>query len=488
MAKVTNSLVTKQMPWHANMTELNHLGAALIAKPHVFEGKMDKLFTSQMYSDNSMTTILKELGAEETIGKSEWEWQLKGANERPLVVIENVEPVSNTQLGSYKSTFKLKLDENWFVAGDILTPGAANKKYQVRIQENPVRHGNGWVYIVRGMWDDDATFLPQTYVSSGTKWGKLYAQYEEGGEQSGSTQYSLPLSLANRMSRFRKHFRITGDAAQEVLAVQIPDSKGTMHKSWVKYSEVEFWQQWYRELERGAWYSRSSKTIDGSTGRPIYSGPGIQEQLEDSHIHNYSHLTAKLIEEYLMDIFYSRVKPGTKRKIKVFTGEYGMLTFNRAMQDLLEKKGWMIANSNFNPVQKTKSEYNDNAYSVGYQFVKYIMQNGAELELVHNPLYDDKTINFEIDPVTGYPVESMRFTFLDFSGDAGSSNIKIMNKADSLKLGYINGLQTPFGPVNNGAMAHSGDYYEMHVAKQCGIHINDVGRCGELILKRVATV
>src|SRR5690606_4185296 len=136
----------------------------------------------------------------------------------------------------------------------------------------------------------------------------------------------------------------------------------------------------------------------------------------------YSELTAKLIEEYLMDIFYSRVKPGSGRKIKVFTGEYGMLLFNRAMQDLLDKRGWFIANDNFNPVQKTKSDYNTNAYSYGYQFVKYIMHNGAELELVHNPLYDDRSIHFEIDPITGYPVESMRFTFLDFSSSDGASN------------------------------------------------------------------
>jgi len=37
--KVQNKLIVKQMPWHANMTEMNNLGAALIAKPDVFEGK-----------------------------------------------------------------------------------------------------------------------------------------------------------------------------------------------------------------------------------------------------------------------------------------------------------------------------------------------------------------------------------------------------------------------------------------------------------------
>ena len=58
------------------------------------------------------------------------------------------------------------------------------------------------------------------------------------------------------------------------------------------------------------------------------------------------------------------------------------------------------------------------------------MANGAELELIHNPLYDDREINFEIDPITGYPTESMRFTFLDFSdeGNAVPGNIKYMKR------------------------------------------------------------
>ena len=89
------------------------------------------------------------------------------------------------------------------------------------------------------------------------------------------------------------------------------------YKSWIRYAEVEFFQQWYRELELGRWYSRSTNGVRGGTGRNVKSGPGLQQILEDSHIERYSHLTAKLIEEYLMDIFYGRVKPGKNVILKV---------------------------------------------------------------------------------------------------------------------------------------------------------------------------
>jgi len=482
MANVESRLITKRMPWHANMTEMNHLGAALIAKPEIFESKLTKLFTAFQYSDNPLTSILSQFGMERSSNSTEWEWSLKSATTRPLVVLENVEPASNLKPGVGKTPFRIKLDENWFIAGDVLSPGTSNKKYQCRIQEAPFRHGSGWVYEVRLMNDDFAAYLPLQYLAAGTQWAKLYSQYEEGGQQSGSTQYSLPISMKNRMSRYRKQYMVTGDAANEVLAVKIPDSKGTMQNSWIKYAEVEYWQQWYKELERGSWYSRSTNSVLGSTGRPIYSGPGIQEQLEDSHVHRYSHLTSTLIEEYLMDIFYSRVKPGAGRKIKAFTGEYGMLIFHRAIQDWMNKSGFIKNVEVF--TDKVASPLHANALSAGYQFVKYRMANGAELDLVHNPLYDDREINFEIDPITGFPKESMRFTFLDFSGEGTSSNLSMVNKTNGMSLTYIQGLQSPYGPVTKGPSAHSGDYYEMHVKKQCGIHIEDVSRCGELILSR----
>lgn len=481
MARLQNKLITKALPWHANMTELNHLGAALLAKPHVFESKMTQLFSAHRYSDNPLTFMLSGK-SERTINQTAWEWEKKGASTRPLVLVENVELAANTTPGRFKQNFKIKLDEDWYIPGDIIHPGTSNKKYQVRIQTQPYRQGNGWIYEVRGMWDDPQMFLPTQYLQPGTQWAKLFAQYEEAAEQSGSTQYSLPIAMQNRMSRFRKTYRVTGDAANEVLAVKIADSTGKFHDSWIKYAEVEYWEQWYRELERGHWYSRSTDTVLGANGRPIYSGPGVQEQLEDSHVHYYSVLTARLIEEYLMDIFYSRVKPGKDRHIKAFTGEYGMIQFHRAIMEWQQKKGFIqVVDKLF--VDKTSSEYHENGLVAGYQFVKYRMANGATLELIHNPLYDDREINFEIDPVTGYPMESQRFTFLDFSKEK-EGNIVLMNKANSFKLGYVAGLQSPYGPTNNKIMSHSGDYYDMHVQKQQGIHIDDVGRCGELILRR----
>ena len=484
MATLGSKLLTREQKWNANMTEQNHLGAALIARPHKLMGAMNQIFSSQnYYSGNPLSaSLMGSTVGEETIANTSWEWELKNANTRPLVVLENVEPVSNTTPGKYKKTFKIKLDENWYLPGDVLFPGTSNKKYQVRVQNQGQKHGDGTVYTVRLNSDNPNDFLPVTYLQPGQQWGKLFSQYEEAAEQSGSTVFSMPIAFMNRMSKFRKEYRITDYASTEVLSVAIPDSNGGYHNMWMKYAEVEYWKQWYQELERGFWYSRSADTVLGANGRPVRMGPGLQEQLEDSHIHYYSNLTTKLIEEYLMDIFYSRTAPGRGREIVGYTGEFGMLQFHRAIQSWVDKGGFIKNVEVYTkPVQ---SAYHVNALEAGHQYTKYHMANGASLTLMHNPLYDDREINFEIDEITGFPVESQRITFLDFSGKGKGSNIKLMNKKDGFAFTYVEGLYGPYGPKNGGTSAHSGSYYEMHVEKSCGVHVEDVTKCGELIFQR----
>ncbi len=489
MATRGSKLITAEKEWSANLTERNHLGRALLIAPHKMMDKVGQLFSAQnLYSDNPLSSMLKQIkGGELEIEGTEWEWELKGANMRPLVVTENVEPISNKTPGRFRRPFKIKLDENWYKTTDVIGPGASGGKYLCMIQDGPVKHGDGWVYTVQLISKNDNDFLPVKYLTTNQTWNKYFSPSGEAAEKGGSTQFSLPISLRNKLSKYRKEYRVTDYASTETLRVAIPDSTGNYHKSWIRYADVEFLQQWHREKEIARWYSRSSDTIMQDNGRPFQMGPGIQEQLEDSHTHRYSTLTTKLIEEYLMDIFYGRVKPGRQgRSIIGFTGEYGMLEFHRAIETKVGANGFIRNVEVY--TDKVKSDLNPNALEYGYQYVKYNMANGASLQLVHNPLCDDPYLHSEIDEITGKPVESMRMTFLDFSGDAGKSNIKVTKKKGGDFFNYVCGNYGPYGPASPaakfGMSAHAGDYYEMHIGCHEGIHIEDVTKCGELIFSR----
>lgn len=481
MATLGSRLITKQAEYHSNLTDLNNLGRMAMLAPHKMMGKMSQLFSAQnLYSNNPLSTMIKSIsGGEIEIDTLDWEWEMEGADTRPLIVIENIEPASNLTLGKYKRKFRIKLDENWYKTTDVLSATLHGKRYNLAIIGGPVRHGDHYAYDVKLITKDDNDFVPLELVRPGAQWIKGYSISGEAAEKGGSTQFSGNLAFRNKLSKYRKEYRITDYASTAVLRVAMPDANGNLQKTWIRYADVKFMKQWYEELEFARWYSKSGDIVQDN-GRPFQLGPGIQEQLQDSHIEYYNQLSTSLLDQYLMDIFYGRVAPGSAgRNITAFTGEYGMAEFHRAVSDVMERRGLIRNIEVF--TDKVSSPYNNNAYAFGMQFVQYNLTNGGSLRLIHNPLYDNRQINSEIDPISGKPVESMRFTFLDFAGD-GKSNIKVTKKKDGDFFTYVCGNYTPYGPAKRNAFAsHGGDYYEMHIGTHEGIHIEDVTKCGELI-------
>ena len=486
-SNISKLIVTRQPFIEANFTEANHLGKAMLTRPEKIFPIMTTIFSSKDYfSDNPLFSSLFNTKRFTYVDSREFEWDIMGNETRPLVVTEKVE--TSTQPGIGNSTFRIVLDENWYMPGDVLTPGTVNKKYQARIQAGPIKHGTGWVYVMQLVDPDPANYIPVSYLEPGTRWTKMFSVYGEMSDQAGSTQFAMPMSLRANIGRLKKQYAVSGDVASDdnrgkALAVTLVDQKGNKYTSWIKYVEAMYWKQWYREIERYIWYGRyGGGVLKDSNGRPVDTSPGIQQQLEDSNIHYYSKLSSKLLEEYLMDIYYSRIKPGSRKRIRVYTGEAGMLEFNRAMQELIAAGQWYLAGTNFNPMEKVKSQYHSNAYSVGYQFTIYKMANGAEVEVIHNPIYDDVEIHLERHPITGYPLESYRMTFLDFEGENFDNNVLLVRKRNAFKLGYYNGMTTPWGPVNKQQISHKGDWYEVIMQDEFGVVVKDVTRCGELIL------
>ena len=486
---VNYSFLTSQMPISEKMVETNHLGAALKARPHILKSAVDELFATKMYSGNALSSTLMSGKKVETIEQTTWSYQLMGGRCRPTTILASeYNPSTGAGAGRGKTPITLYGDFGGYLAGDIIAPTNGNKEYQCRLIYDAQQVGNRFKYIVRPMQDSLSGTIPARYLTAGAQWGKLFSIYEEGSDQSGSTSFNTSIGLTGSMSRFRKMYKITSDAKNEALGVQIQAKtpNGGMAKTnyWIKYAELVYWQQWYMELDKGYWYTRNTKTVLGSNGRPILSGAGIQQQLTSGVRHYYNTLTAELIQEFVMDMRYGRILPGSNNTIYAYTGEYGLHAFSNALSNNASKQPiFTMLTDNF--VRKADAPYTQHGLSYGAQFVEYVMPNGVKLKLIHNPVYDDPEINGEIDPLTGKPIESMRFTFLDVAGSGQDANITLVNKKNGFKNWYVGGSDGPFGPITNGALgSHSGDYYEMHLLDMQGINLNDPTKCGELILQR----
>lgn len=467
------------------MIDKNHLGKSFYEKSDIFEDIMGQIFsTKNFYADNPLMSTLTSMGSTRTLESDTHEWKLMGASIRPLVVIENMDS-TNTMKGAGQSEFKLKLDEDWYSPGDVISPG--NPNILCRIQHEAYREGNGWVYTLRLVNDKSEKFVPAEYFKPNTPWSKLYSSYGEADIQDGSTIFSTPLILRTTLGKIRKKYAITDYSMNMVLAVKLRDQQGNTYDNWMRYAEAQYWQQWEREKETALWYSRYADSIKSATAYNVSTFPGVHEQIEGGLTYTYSTFNAQMIEEFMMDCFFGRVKPGEGRKIKAYTGEYGMRAFHKAMAKELGQPfggSFTVIGNNFSQVEKVSSEFHSNAYSLGYQFVQYRMPNGGILELVHNPIYDDPYINSQRDPITGVPYESMRFTFLDFEDANGGNNIELLERKDGFKYGYVNGLVGPTGPANGGNISHSGEFYSMHASKIFGVKVIDPTRCGQLIFAR----
>ena len=482
MANINFQAKIRHRPWHANDTEMNHLAKAGLITSEKLSRKLERQFISRMNTYNP----LEAYGAEnpravERIRQTYVEWELMGASDRPLVVMEDLAP-TNVRKGLGKTNFQLKLDTNWWKVGDVIAP--ANKKYLLRVQKNPVLAGigsnSGFIYEVVMHEDDPTLFLPNQYVAPGQRFAKLFSTYGEGSDSAGSTHFAMPFSLRTQTSTIKKEYKITGDAhLKGVLEIALMDETGKVHDSkWIRYADAEFKAQFSREKEMIRWYGRESNTTPDTTGRPVRTGAGIEQLMESGHLYYYNKLTTKLIQEYLMDIFYNRV--GFKsRYVVAYSGEYGALALHSALDNDAQKfltQDTTIIND------VSGSEFNANAYEFGRQFTRYRGPNGIIFDIKHNPCYDDTSKQWLIDPITGKPAESQKFTFFDFMTDGGSANLSLLEVVDGKKSGYVAGLTNPFGPNMGQLMSNSEDAYTMIEYEECGVKVHDVSRCGQLRL------
>ena len=481
----------KELSW-ANYTMENHLGYNAYIKPtQIAQDAVQFIATTKSLSKGitPLMDLTKGQGKTITIDTREWEWKLYGTSCRPAIVIENVED-GNETCGIQFTKFKLKLDSDYYVIGDVLAPRGP-KQFQARIQEEPIPDGNGYIYTLALMTDDPTFYLPSKFLQPGEQWKKMFSTYSEARVGAGSTMYneSPYFIMRSWLTHTAKKYRITGDAARARLVVRplIVDSKtGKTDKGsdmWYHYAEAVAEREWKEEQEYILMYSRSTKkVIDEQTGLPVNQGPGLQELMEEGNVHYYNNFTIRLVENFLRDIFFNRVKP-ENRNIYMLTGQIGLEMFDKAVKNIVngnfsDQAVYYIDDSG-NKVDRSQG----GTLSYGNYYKAYNMQWGTLIP-VWFPLYDDLEKHTEINPDTGYPTESQRFTFLNLGlGDGMTSdNIMYVERKDSESFGYMCGTYTPYGPnKGNMPMSYPGDYFDVYRTKQLGIQLTDPKLTGELI-------
>ena len=419
------------------------------------------------------------MGRSKEIGNREYDWHLQGDDEKAVAISGNF-----GEYGANRASFRVKFKEKWFANQEVLV--LDDRDYRVRVMEDPYFDGNAWIYTMRQVGTATAA-IPTALLEAGKEMSKEYTTVPEFST-GGNTTFSAPFKMRNHLSTLRKSYTVTRSAATDALVIQLADPNNPGKKStvWTRYAEWEAMAQWYREIERSYWYSTFSSDANGVTdmlgnnGLPVYEGAGIREQIAPANIRNYTQLTENIIRDFLIDLSYN-VMPESSREFVAFTGEYGFAEFDKAMKTAASN--WTLVDSKF----VTGSGQN---LALGGQFKTYMGLNGTKITLKHLPLYDNTIINRKFHAETGRPLESYRFTFLDFGMAGGESNIQAVHKKGSKDMmWHTAGSVDPFGNTAksvNTMRSDNLDGYSVHMLTECGVMIKNPMACGELICTNAA--
>jgi hypothetical protein len=479
MNKAVNDLQLYKTKWHAGLTEMNHLKSAFVAKPHVVSTMVSRLLGRT--GMQPLQYLTDGMGRKEEIGDVEYEWYLEGDDEKPIRIAANLGDGGATP-GIQGTTFRVVLEERWFVGGDILLPDDTSRRFQVRVTRDPESYGgNQWMYTLEMITPDPLAFMPLDLIQPGKQFSKEYSASGEDGKPSHTT-FSFPFKMRNFLTTLFKEYSVTRSAATEVMCIAVNGPNGESTTMWTRYAEWKYMVQYYMELERMYWFGRYNRTAQGNVrhvqanNRPIYMGAGIWEQISKSNRREYTTLTKDVVLDFLIDLSYN-VLDNSDRHFVAFTGEFGFVEFDRAMREDAAQYTLMPSN--------TFIGGSGQEMILQGQFVQYKGPNGITLTLKKLPLYDNITTERQMHWKSGRPITSYRFTILDFGRKDGKSNITKVYKKDSEQImwhtaGSVDPMGRP-GKSSNEMRSNGRDGYSVYCLSESGIRIDNPTSCGELI-------
>lgn len=486
---ILNNLQLYKGKWFSDLVAEDMLSNAMLTKPYEVSTIVSYVFgTKDDGYSSSLDAITGGLGNVMSIDQRQFEWNVMIDSDRAVTIRSakwqgteiTAANASSIMAGIGNTPIQLWLEDKWFGPGATLE--FDDKEFQVRVSGAPYQDGNEWVYTVFVADGQPSSYIPSELLLAGRQVSRLASAYEEYSEEADILNYSTHFKMRNHLTTMRLSYDITGTAYSTVLAIALKDPKtGKTSYLWSDYQEWKAMREWTKRLERGLVYNKSNVRPDGTTdvvgsnGRPVYIGAGLLQQIAPSNRRFYTELTPELLEDFLFDLSYN-ILGSNERKFVALTGEMGMREFDKVLKSKVNTMNLQ------DTVFVSGSGQN---LELGGQFVTYKMTNGIELTLKHFPLYDDTVHNRKLHPISGKPLESYRFTFLDISRRDGEANIvKVVRKGREFVQWYTGGSVAPgagYGNSISTLRSNAKDGYSVHFMGDCGIMVRDPRACGELI-------
>ena len=471
----------------SDLVDENMISNALLTKPHEVSGLLSLVFGTK---DDGVSTaidmITGGLGKTMIIENREYEWSVMIDSEHAVNIRYakwngkelTASDIDTLTPGINGTPIYIGLEERWFGSGAILS--FDNINFQVRISGTPYQDGSTWVYEAYVAEGFSGSYIPVEYLLPGRQVSRLGSAYEEYSDEADIINYQTPFKMRNNLTTLRLSYDITGDAYSTVLAIALKDPE--TGKTSYLWSDYQYWialREWKRREEKALLFSHSNRnsdntyTLKGTNGRPVAISAGLFEQISPSNVRYYTTLTAELLEDYLFDLCYNLL--GTnERKFIALTGEMGIREFDRILKEKVA--GFQLIDTKF--ITGSGQEL-----TLGGQFTTYKMTNGIELTVKRCSMFDNMEMFRQLHPLTGKPLMSYTFMFVDLGSRDGQANVvKVCRKGREFVQWTTGGSVIPSGYGNsiNTLRSNSKDGYSVHFLGEEGIMLRNPLSCGIL--------
>lgn len=468
----------------ANITglmESNKLYNAFLVEPEKMQAVMARAFGQANGQEDVLDMLTTGAMQTEYVSTASYRWPLYTKDTRSIELAGPVIGGSSTP-GIGRSVFYIPLAERHFELGANLR---LDDGTMVRVQEDPYQDGENYVYGVILNDPNPAAFADPAVLTYGSRVMETWADYEEFSNGGTGVSMTTPAMLENSLGTFRTKIAVTRDAAKTKMVMDIitkgKDGKPKISKVWA--SELE-WMAYARHREKITYamiYANKSSHRLGANGRPVSQGAGFREQISPSNIWEYSghELSYALFEDFVENLERTAINNGGAPNLVCLTGRDGLKMVDQMLRKKFKDQGLVISDSS-----KFLTGSGRDLHLTGY-FSSFTTQSGITVKFKNFAPYNDEDFHRVKNPLTGNPLESSVFTFLNFGSDkSGGGNIKkIVFRGGEKLMWTVSGSTSANGQEKKSLSSEGAsgvDGYEFYMLDQCGIKVSDPTSCGEL--------
>jgi len=421
--------------------------------------------------------------------RGEYKWQTPTVQDLPYIV----DDLESGDVGADGVTFKIKLNKRIFGHGDIITYDKYNGMELYITADDIIPAGDGFIYTVQLVNNDNTASLASQYRQAGTKFFRKGSARGEYGErfsdisvQTGFREYynyvggaeaHVHYSISSRAELMMKG-GLNADGTLPVTEIwrmfdknmdpsvtSLETMVSKMGKEYVKkaYDNGTLTRSFVTALE-AAHLSKIATDIEtylmwGQGGRIKQDGPddirlsvGLWKQLDSAYkrIYNKGQFSLELFRAEIFNFYNGKVEfkgPDPKRELIVQTGIGGMKLVNEAIKREAISAG-LVINAGTNGgggIGAITGQGMD--LNFGFAFTSYTIPFLANVKFVLNPAFDNvHTNDIENPMIDGYPLSSYNFIIFDIT-DNTNDNIFLLKLSwdNQLKWFYQNGTMDYMG-------------------------------------------